>query len=486
MTAKYMMRVNVALAAMAGLGLRFFFVLKLPVTDSGDAPFYIELAWNWLKKGVYGAVVEGQLMPLDTRVPGYPAFLAAIFSVAGNSSRAAMLTQAIVDLATCFVVALIAARLAPEMSRRRVALAGLWLAALCPFTANYTAVVLTETLVTFLTALAILLLVEAEARDTANAPDFDMGAGRDARKGALSPWFLGGVVTGFGALVRPETPLLLLATGLVLAAKWWRPVNWIKLARAGVLMGVGLLLPLLPWAARNMRTLHETQFLSPRYLQMPDDFAPIGFNAWTGTWLWRFRDVYTTLWRLGSEEIPIGSIPAQAFDSPQERSRVADMLDSYNYTLTLSREQDAAFGEIARERTANHPLRTYVKIPLLRSLAMWFTPRVELLPNSSPLRPVGSEWEDDRVDFLVTLGMALLNAGYVILALAGAWMARGRPGVALLIVFVVVRTLFIASFIETPEPRYVLECFPAVLALAAQVFAGSRGGRRQLSSTGSG
>jgi hypothetical protein len=482
MTAKYMMRVNVALASVAGLALRIFFVLKLPVTDSGDAPFYIELAWNWLKKGVYGGVVEGQLMPLDTRVPGYPAFLAAIFSVAGNSSRAVMLTQAIVDLATCFVVALIAVRLAPEASRRRVALAGLWLAALCPFTANYTAVVLTETLITFLTALAILLLVEAEARDAASAPDFDMGAGTDAGKGALSPWFLGGVVAGFGALVRPETPLLLLAIGLVLTAKWRRRVNWMKLARAGVLMGVGLLLPLLPWAARNWRTLHEAQFLAPRYVQMPDDFAPVGFNAWTGTWLWRFRDVYITLWRLNSEEIPIDSIPAQAFDTSQEHARVADMLDSYNYTLTLSREQDAEFGEIARERTASHPLRTHVKIPLLRSLAMWFTPRVELLPNSSPLRPVGSEWEDDRMDFVVTLGMALLNAAYIILALAGAWMASGRPGVALLIVFVLVRTAFIASFIETPEPRYVLECFPAVLALAAQAF----GGRRQLSSIGSG
>jgi hypothetical protein len=474
MTAKHMMRVNVALAVLAGLLLRFFFVLKLPVTDSGDAPFYIELAWNWLKKGVYGAVVEGQLMPLDTRVPGYPAFLAAIFSVAGSSSRAVMFTQAIVDLATCFVVALIAVRLTPQVSRRRVALAGLWLAALCPFTANYTAVLLTETLVTFLTALAILLLVEAQARETWTATAFG--------RSGLSPWFLGGVMVGFGALARPETPLLLLAMGLVLVAKWWRPVNWMKLARAGVLMGVGLLLPLLPWAARNWRTLHHVQFLTPRYIQMPDDFAPIGFNAWTGTWLWRFRDVYLTLWRLNSEEIPLGSIPTQAFDSVQERARVAEMLESYNYTLTLSREQDAEFGAIARERTANHPLRTYVKIPLLRSLTMWFTPRVELLPNSSPLRPVRSEWEDDRMDFLVTLGMALVNAIYIILALAGAWMARGRSGVALLIVFILVRTAYIASFIETPEPRYVLECFPAVLALAAQAF----GARRQLSSTGSG
>src|SRR5271156_2105831 len=231
MTTKNMMRVNVALAALTGLALRLYFVLKLPVTDSGDAPFYIELAWNWLKNGVYGAVVEGQLTPLDTRVPGYPAFLAAIFRVAGQSSRAVLLTQAIVDLATCFVVALIAARLAPEISRRRVALAALWLAALCPFTANYTAVVLTETLITFLTALAILLLIEAQAADAAKANAFG--------RGALSPWFLGGVVAGFGTLVRPETPLLLGAMALVLIGKWLRPRDWTRLARGAAPMAGG-------------------------------------------------------------------------------------------------------------------------------------------------------------------------------------------------------------------------------------------------------
>jgi hypothetical protein len=41
----------------------------------------------------------------------------------------------------------------------------------------------------------------------------------------------------------------------------------------------------------------------------------------------------------------------------------------------------------------------------------------------------------------------------------------------LLVVYCVVRTLFFARFVETPEPRYVLECFPAVIALGAQVFA---------------
>jgi len=466
MTGKYWMRVHIALAAFAGLGLRFFFVLKLPVTDSGDAPFYIELAWNWLRNGVYGAAVDGRLVPLDTRVPGYPAFLAAIFSVAGPSVRAVMFTQAFLDLATCFVIALIAARLAPAASRRRVALAGLWLAALCPFTANYTAVALTETLVIFLTSAAILVFIEAYSR-ASGAP-----GERPAR--GLSPWFLGGVLVGFGALVRPETPLLLAAAGVALLARWWRPVDSLSLVRAGVLMAVGLLLPLLPWAARNYRSLHEVQFLTPRYLQMPDDFSPRGFDAWTATWLWKFGDVYRTLWNLNSAEIPIEAFPPQAFDTPDERARVAAMLADYNYTLTETHEQDAEFAALARERTARHPLRTYLKIPLLRSLVMWFTPRVELLPNSSPLHPVATEWEDDRGDFVFTLALALINIIYVALALAGlgiAWrLPRARPALVFLVAFMLIRTLYIAGFIETPEPRYVLECFPAVIALAAQVF----------------
>src|SRR5271168_109694 len=179
------MRTNVVLAALTGLALRVFLVLKFPVTDSGDAPFYIELAWNWLKNGVYGFPVNGRLTPVDMRVPGYPAFLASVFAFAGNSARAAMLAQVIVDLATCFLIALIAARLAPEAGRRRVALAGLWLAALCPFTANYAAVALTETLTIFLTTLAILILLETDLGEK-------ISVFRDRRLTSwrLNPWFL--------------------------------------------------------------------------------------------------------------------------------------------------------------------------------------------------------------------------------------------------------------------------------------------------------
>src|SRR5215469_11769779 len=469
------MRANAAIAVFAGLTLRIFFVLRFPATGSGDSPFYIQLAWNWLKNGTYGAVINGQLLPLDTRVPGYPAFLGALFAVAGNSQRVVMFTQVVVDLATCLLIAKIAAQLAPADSRRRVAVAAVWLAALCPFTANYTAVVLTETLVTFLTALGLLLILEAYVQEFTQRPI-------SSNRLVISPWFLAGIIGGFGALVRPETPLLLVAAAIVLLARWRRPKDWPKLATTGMLMGIGLVLPLLPWAARNWSSLHEVQFLAPRYANLPGEFVPLGFNAWARTWLWRYGDVYLTLWKLEDEPIPPESIPPRAFDSPQERKRVAALLTPYNDTLTPTPETDRGFAEIARERTARHPLRTYIDIPLLRSLAMWFTPRIELLPVSGEVVPLRSEWQYDRQDLLVTLMLFVLNSAYVGLGLVGAWITRGRCGWALLVVFILLRTSFFAILIETPEPRYVLECFPAVIALAAQVFAR----RNQRYSSGSG
>lgn len=470
-------RIHIVLAALAGLGLRLFFVLRFPVTDSGDAPFYIDLAWNWLKKGVYGFEIHGKLTAVDMRVPGYPAFLASIFAFAGQSSRAVMLVQIVVDLTTCFLIALIASRLAPQAYRRRVSIAGLWIAALCPFTANYTAVVLTETLVIFCTALAILILLQTDlgANKTESSPNRSPSWVR-------SPWFLAGLVVGFGTLLRPETPLLLFAAGLVLAFRWRRVTDWPKLARAGILMAVGLFLPLVPWAARNWRAFHEIQFLAPRYSELPGEYTPHGFNAWTNTWMWRFRDVYITQWNVNVAEIPIDQLPASAFDSPEERARVSDILDDYNAVLTIGPEIDARFREIARERTARHPLRTYLKVPLLRSFTLWFTPRIELLPYSGHLWPLSVEWDEDRTDLSVTLTMILANIIMLALALAGTWIARRNPAWAFLIAFVIIRTLFIVFFVETPEPRYVLECFPVVLALAAQAFVG----RGQLSSTGSG
>jgi len=232
---------------------------------------------------------------------------------------------------------------------------------------------------------------------------------------------------------------------------------------------------LLPWAIRNAVTLHEFQPLAPRNSNLPGELVPSGFMSWEKTWLYRFRDVYLVPWKLNEEPIEVDEIPERAFDSPAEKERVAMMLEQYNQDLTLTPEEDAAFAKLACERTARHPLRTYFWLPAARALTLWFTPRIELLPVSGTVFPLAQSWEDDRIDQSVTVGLFLLNIFYVGLAIWGGirlWRRApaARGAIALLATFVLVRTAFLTT-LETPEPRYVLVCYPVLLALGAQVFA---------------
>ena len=281
----------------AGLALRLFFIWRFPF-HSGDTKFYEELARNWLYHGVYGLYIRGELTAVDVRVPGYPAFLAAIYFALGRSARVVMVAQALVDLGTCVLAALIAARLAP-VSRRAVAgTAALWMAALCPFTADYTAVVLTETLATFFTTAAVLVFIYFLADPALDASADSLLHGKSF---FFAGWFLLlGIIAGLGTLVRPETPLVLAAAGIALCVRWWRRANWPKLILATCWMCVGLLLPLAPWAARNARTFGRVEFLGPRYAESFGDFIPRGFIAWTQTWMTQFGDAYLMSWKLGN------------------------------------------------------------------------------------------------------------------------------------------------------------------------------------------
>lgn len=463
------MRLGALGAVLAAIALRIYFVWQFPFFEAGDTPIYRELAENWLRHGIYGLDVLGRLQAVDIRMPGYPAFLAGIYSVFGESARAVMLAQAGIDVLTCVLAAGIAAVIAPKASRSRVALAALWMAAVCPFTANYTAVVLTETLATFLTVLALLVLLEAMREERLFAGEAQEARGVGANAGNSMRWLLGGIVAGFGTLVRPETPLLLAGVGVVLVVLWRRPANWAKLARATALMAVGLALPLLPWVARNWQVLHEVQFLAPRNAEMPGEYVHAGFSSWEKTWLWRFGDVFTVSWNVDGEEIHPQDLPASAFDSQAERENVLRLLAQYNESTKMTPELDRQFGEIARERTERHPLRTYVTVPLLRALTLWFAPRIEMLPLSGHLWPIAKWWQDSESEYCYSLGLFLIGIAYGVMAFIGAWRSWRNPMAMALVAFIVIRTAFLTT-VEGPEPRYVLECFPAVFALAAQLW----------------
>ena len=485
------MRRHAVAAALTGFALRLGFVRLFPTTG-GDSPAYLELARNLLGARTFGLMSQGRLLATDARPPGYPLFIAAVELVAGRSETALFVAQAILDVASSFLIAALAALLAPQAARRRVWLAGLWLAALCPFVANYAAVPLTEVLAVSLSAATLLLLVRAWQREEREPGLFD-------RTG----WLMAGAAAGLATLVRAESPLLMASGGAAIAvacARRSRSAGWLRILRTGVWLAAGLLIPLLPWGVRNVVTLGRMQLLAGRYAEMQGEYVSRGFYAWTNTWLVRFRDVYLAPWKLEEQPILVDDLPAYAFDSREERRRVAQLLDEYNDALTITPLIDRGFADLAGERTRRHPLRTWLWVPLERIPTIWLTPRVELLPYTGHLTPLVERWEYDREDLLVTLLLSAVNLVYLVLAAIGGWAvfaAWWRPestapvsplakrwgmpsalqpaGAMFLAAHLVIRTLFL-THIETPEPRYVLVCFPAVIALAAQVWRRSAGG----------
>jgi len=468
-------------AVTAGLCLRLLFVLKFPA-NSGDTVLYEQIATNWLQHHVYGMNVHEQIVPVDLRMPGYPGFLALVYLFSGHVGEAArlwvMIAQVVVDLLTCVLVAWLASLLILIINDRarpqRVFTAGLWLAAVCPFGANYVAVPLTEVVATFFTTAALLPLCVVVTRAK------NRGWRRSEQHWILDNdyWYLAGLaglLTGLCTLFRPEAPLVLIAAWLVLGAILIAQRESLRWVKTVALMAALCAVPLLPWTIRNAVTLREFQPLAPRNSNLPGELVPSGFMSWEKTWLYRFRDVYLVPWKLNEEPIEVDEIPKRAFDSPAEKERVAMMLEQYNEDLTLTPEEDSAFAKLARERTARHPLRTYLLLPAARALTLWFTPRIELLPLSGTVFPLAQSWEDDPVDQSVTAGLFLLNIFFVGLAIWGAaHLSRRAPAargaVALLATFVLLRTAFLTT-LETPEPRYVLVCYPVLLGLSAQVFA---------------
>ena len=69
-------------ATLAALGLRLFFVFRFPAVVD-DSRLYANIAKNWLHYGIYGVTDSSQVVPTLSRLPGYPAFLAAVFAIFG-------------------------------------------------------------------------------------------------------------------------------------------------------------------------------------------------------------------------------------------------------------------------------------------------------------------------------------------------------------------------------------------------------------------
>ena len=171
----------------------------------GDGAVYARFARNLLEQGIYSTDTEAPFTPTLIRVPGYPLFLAGVYSVFGHENNTAVrIVQAVFDTGTCVIIVLLALLWTEDEERKRKnAILAFLLTALCPFIVIYTATILTETLTTFL--MAAMTLTATLGFKTASA-----------RKAVLW-WGVTGLLAGAAVLLRPDSGLFAAGIGLTLA-----------------------------------------------------------------------------------------------------------------------------------------------------------------------------------------------------------------------------------------------------------------------------
>jgi hypothetical protein len=511
---------------------------RLPNDDPDDGRVYAQIARNVLEQHVYSHDTEWPYSPSLIRLPGYPLFLATIYSVFGHSNNGAVrIIQALIDAGTCALVALLAWLWQPDEKKKRASAFGaLMFATVCPFTTIYTATILTEVWTNFL--LVALLIAATFAFRKLTTEDTE-----ENRKGNLKVafvwWCVSGLIGGGLVMMRPDAGLFLAAVGLtLLITGLWPLVLGLRktktkdqrsktktligqLLLAGLIFSIAFAVVLAPWTIRNWRLFHVFQPLAPAHAEMPGEFVPRGYMLWARTWIDSDSYVAPFLWTLDTAPIDVDDLPPSAFDSAEEKNRVAALFDKYNHpddydaaeeqpmqnspnakpspspetepsdeddsgdnstepqepsSVEMTPEIDAGFAQIARERISRHPFRHYVLLPLKRARTMWFDTHSQYWPFEGELLPLDDlDYEHHQHIWLPLF--AALTAVYTLFGLAGAWVLwRARKFEArqwlLLIVLAIGLRVALFSSLENPEARYFVEFFPILSVLGGIAMAG--------------
>jgi hypothetical protein len=333
-----------ALLLTAAFSFRVAVARLLPNDAPDDGRVYSQIARNLLEQHVYSAEIQPPYVPTLIRLPGYPLFVAAIYSIFGHGDNMAVrIVQALLDTATCVMIALIAFLWEPEEKLKpRSSIAALALAALCPFTTIYVATILTETATTFLeVAMCLTATLAFKATRHGNA---------------LLLWAATGTLAGVAVLFRPDSGLFALAIGITLVVTTLLRSSDVKLSEKrdevlyrfsrasylGAVFSLAFCLVLVPWTIRNSRVFHVFQPLAPAHAEMPGEFVPRGYLSWLRTWIDDGRYIGPVLWSLDEAPIKLDDIPDRAFDSAEEKQRVAALFEKYNHPADVPEPISAA------------------------------------------------------------------------------------------------------------------------------------------------
>lgn len=431
-----------------GLLLRLWFIAYYPVC-SGDGPVYADIARNWFLHGVYGfpSTPYAPVHATIIRLPGFPFFLGVCFQIFGVGNYLAIrILQAFADLSTCLLIAAIARLLAGS----RAGWWALWLAALCPFTANYTSIILTETLELLTSTAAFYCFLRLMQSAYARQPTW-----RWTILLALS--------ATCAALLRPDGALigLLLYPAILLFGR--KTLGFRSSLRHIAVCMLLTAIPFSAWTIRNWRVFHVFQPLTPRYANEPWESPDPGFNRWASTVCADFACTFNVYWATGSGPISLHDLPSRAFDSPEQAKQTRQLLRDYNRARADTPAIDARFAQLANLRLHDHPWKYRGQLPMLRLADMWLRPRTANLPIA--LR--WWQYQKHPAQTIFSIAYAMLNFALLLAAIAG--LARWPRYSCIILTFVLARCALLLT-LEAPETRYTIECFPFILALAGVAF----------------
>lgn len=336
----------------AALAARLVFVFAAPAFG-GDWDIYERVALNILRGcGVSLSDPSGAACVPHfggNQLPGYPAFVALVFALTGHSEIAIRVVQALLGVAALGYLMHAVRRWTRDET---MALASGLVLALSPLAVAWPRFLVTEALAIATTTWVLAELVLSLAE----------------RRLRLVPLAAALAVAIF---IRPDAAILAVPVAVV-GFMIHRPTT--AVARGAVLVLL-VALPLAAWTARNLAV--GLPGLLPTSMTMPDNSrSPQGYVAWGRSWM--SEEYQKPGWgypvnRLAFDKI---AIDARAYDTPAERAGVEALLAELRRHTgkPFPQDIDDAFAAIAAERTARHPWRAWLGLPLRRAWSMWANP----------------------------------------------------------------------------------------------------------------
>ena len=454
------------LIAIIAMALCLFFIFVFP-NSVGDGTIYMLVANNILNGcGVSMSELGGEAcIPHfgGNQGPGYPAFIALIWSFSGHSNLAVRLVQA--TLYVISIIYLVHALRHHTKSLNQALVVG-FILAVSPLHMAWSRFILTETL-----TLAGTLWVFAE-----------LVKSFDNCKLRVFPIGLALIAATF---IRLDAILLVIPIALT-AFMIHRPFEAFK---RGLVISLVLAIPWFGWLARNAHVGLDNIF-KPVIVEIFEE-SPGIFN-WTRTWSttqYSSNAVHYPVYNLAYDEIRINN---KAYSSQEEMKAVNALIKELQNFINkpFPKHIDNQFAVLAENRKFEQPFKFFFIVPMKRIINFWF------------YFNAGYGWPEfgnrlsaqDRLDLseggyvkklqlvkdypIIATGRIITQIWKLLLYLGfglSLWLTfknkalRHRKLVFLVLSFIVVRS-YLAGYMNIVEARYSIMQMPLIELMVALVF----------------